>query len=75
MAICALEGFWLPLAVEIAGLTETEGRDARNRLVDGSLLRTGGTQAALAMMHYFRHSGFQPWIAIGIRPAIRQTAS
>jgi TIR domain/NB-ARC domain len=39
MAICALEGFWLPLTVEIAGLTEAEGRDARNRLVDASLLR------------------------------------
>jgi hypothetical protein len=39
MAVCALDGFWFPLAVEIAGLTETEGRDARNRLVDASLLR------------------------------------
>jgi hypothetical protein len=33
MAVCALEGCWLPLTVEIAGLTEAEGRDARNRLV------------------------------------------
>jgi tetratricopeptide (TPR) repeat protein len=39
MAVCALEGFWLPLTVEIAGLTEAEGRDARNRLVDASLSR------------------------------------
>jgi hypothetical protein len=39
MAVCALEGCWLPLTVEIAGLTEAEGRDARNRLVDASLLR------------------------------------
>jgi hypothetical protein len=39
MAVCALEGFWLPLAVEIAGLTEMEGDDARDRLVDASLLR------------------------------------
>jgi tetratricopeptide (TPR) repeat protein len=39
MAVCALEGFWLPLTVEIAGLTEAEGRDARNKLVDASLLR------------------------------------
>ena len=39
MAICELNGFWLPLTVEIAGLTEAEGRDARNRLVDASLLR------------------------------------
>ena len=39
MALCAIDGFWLPLTVEIAGLTEAEGGDARNRLVDGSLLR------------------------------------
>jgi len=39
MAVCALEGFWLPLTMEIAGLTEAEGRDARNKLVDASLLR------------------------------------
>ena len=39
MAVCALEGFWFPLAVEIAGLTEAEGRTARNKLVDASLLR------------------------------------
>jgi len=29
MAVCASEGFWLPLVVEIAGLTIEEGRDAR----------------------------------------------
>jgi tetratricopeptide (TPR) repeat protein len=39
MAVCALEGFWLPLTVEIAGLAEAEGRDARNKLVNASLLR------------------------------------
>jgi hypothetical protein len=39
MSICAFDGFWLPLTVEIAGLTEAEGRDARNRLVGASLLR------------------------------------
>jgi hypothetical protein len=39
MAVCALEGFWFPLTVEIAGLAEAEGRDARNKLVDASLLR------------------------------------
>jgi hypothetical protein len=39
MAACALEGFWFPLTVEIAGLAEAEGRDARNKLVDASLLR------------------------------------
>jgi hypothetical protein len=39
MAVCALEGCWLPLTAAIAGLTEMEGDDARNRLVDASLLR------------------------------------
>jgi len=39
MAVCTLEGFWLPPTVEIAGLTQAEGREARNRLVDASLLR------------------------------------
>jgi hypothetical protein len=39
MAVCAPEGFRLPLTVEITGLTIEEGRDARNRLVDASLLR------------------------------------
>jgi hypothetical protein len=32
MAVCASEGFWLPLTVE-------KGRDARNRLVGASLSR------------------------------------
>src|SRR5258707_4388150 len=27
MAVCAIEGFWLPLTVEIAGLTEAAWRD------------------------------------------------
>jgi hypothetical protein len=39
MAVCALEGFWFPLTVEIASLTEAEGRAARNKLVDASLFR------------------------------------
>src|SRR5258708_32728851 len=39
MAVCALEGFWFPLTAEIAGLAEAEGRAARNKLVDASLLR------------------------------------
>ena len=39
MAICSPEGFWLPLAVQMAGLSEAEGREVRNRLVDASLVR------------------------------------
>jgi hypothetical protein len=39
MAVCAIDGFWLALTVEIAGLTEMEGDDARDKLVGASLLR------------------------------------
>jgi hypothetical protein len=39
MALCAPEGFWLPLPVQMAGLSEAEGRESRNRLVDASLVR------------------------------------
>ena len=38
-AVCVQEGFWLPLAAEIAGLTEDEANDAADRLVHASLLR------------------------------------
>jgi len=38
-AVCAPQSFWLPLAVEIAGLTEAQGKESRNRLVNASLLR------------------------------------
>ncbi len=38
-AVCAPESFWLPLAVEIAGLSDAQGRESRDRLVNASLLR------------------------------------
>jgi tetratricopeptide (TPR) repeat protein len=38
-AVCAAEGFWLPLAIKIAGLSEAEGAAARDVLVNSSLLR------------------------------------
>ena len=38
-AICVPEGFWLPLAAEIAGLSEDESEDAADELVHSSLLR------------------------------------
>ena len=38
-AVCAQEGFWLPLAAEIAGLSEDDAEDAADRLVHSSLLR------------------------------------
>jgi len=39
MAVCAPDEFWLPLTVQIAGLTVAEGRAARDSLVGASLLR------------------------------------
>jgi tetratricopeptide (TPR) repeat protein len=38
-AVCAPTGFWLPLAGTIAGLEEAESREARDQLVNSSLLR------------------------------------
>jgi REP element-mobilizing transposase RayT len=38
-AVCAPDCFWLPLAIEIAGLSQTEGAAARDVLVNSSLLR------------------------------------
>src|SRR5208337_2850416 len=37
-AVCVQEGFWLPLAAEIAGLSEEDAEDAADRLVHSSLL-------------------------------------
>jgi len=38
-AVCAPDGFWLPLAGQIAGLGDAELRMVRDRLVNSSLLR------------------------------------
>jgi tetratricopeptide (TPR) repeat protein len=38
-AVCVQEGFWLPLAAQIAELSEGEAEDAADRLVHSSLLR------------------------------------
>jgi tetratricopeptide (TPR) repeat protein len=42
-AVCVQEGFWLPLAAEIAELSEDEADDAADRLVHSSLLRVSRT--------------------------------
>jgi tetratricopeptide (TPR) repeat protein len=39
MAVCAPESFWLPLAAQIAGLDDRQKREARDKLVNSSLLR------------------------------------
>jgi tetratricopeptide (TPR) repeat protein len=38
-AVCVQEGFWLPLAIEVAGLSEPENLTARDNLVNASLVR------------------------------------
>jgi tetratricopeptide (TPR) repeat protein len=38
-AVCVSEGFWLPLAGQIAGLGDADLRAARDRLMNSSLLR------------------------------------
>jgi tetratricopeptide (TPR) repeat protein len=38
-AVCAPEGFWLPLALSIAGLNSSQGAQARNHLANAALLR------------------------------------
>jgi tetratricopeptide (TPR) repeat protein len=38
-SICVEEGFWLPLAADIAELSEEDSEEAANRLVHSSLLR------------------------------------
>jgi hypothetical protein len=57
MAVCAIEGFWLPLAVEITGLTEAEGRDARNSLAGASLLRMLDRDRQRFQLHAFAAGG------------------
>jgi hypothetical protein len=45
MAVCALEGFWFPLTVEIAGLTETANLTAASidRSLAGELAKIADT--------------------------------
>src|ERR1039457_4796117 len=38
-SVCAPDGFWLPFAGQIAGLGDADLREARDRLVNSSLLR------------------------------------
>ncbi|PYP93749.1 MAG: hypothetical protein DMG65_00130 [Candidatus Angelobacter sp. Gp1-AA117] len=38
-SVCAPDGFWLPLAIEIAGVNKTAGAEARDNLVHASLMR------------------------------------
>ena len=50
-AVCVQEGFWLPLAAEIAELTEDESEDAADRLVNASLLRVMDRERRRFQLH------------------------
>src|SRR5271157_4136936 len=50
-AVCVQEGFWLPLAAEIAELSEDEAEDAADRLVHSSLLRVTDRERRRFQLH------------------------
>jgi tetratricopeptide (TPR) repeat protein len=50
-AVCVQEGFWLPLAAQIAGMKEDEADDAAERLVNSALLRVQDRERRRFQMH------------------------
>jgi len=50
-AMCSPDGFWLPLAVSIAGLDAITASSARNRLVNAALLRVVDQDLQRFQMH------------------------
>src|SRR5271157_3404534 len=50
-AVCVQEGFWLPLAAQIAELGEDEAGDAADRLVHSSLLRVTDRERRRFQLH------------------------
>jgi tetratricopeptide (TPR) repeat protein len=50
-AVCAPDGFWLPLAGAVAGLEEKDTREARDRLVNSSLMRVSDRERQRFQLH------------------------
>jgi tetratricopeptide (TPR) repeat protein len=50
-AVCAATGFWMPFAIEIAGLSVEAGETARDNLVNASLLRVLDQDRQRFQMH------------------------
>jgi len=50
-ATCAQDGFWIPLAIEIGGLTADQGAAARDSLVNSSLLRVLNPERGRGRLH------------------------
>jgi hypothetical protein len=50
-ATCVPEGFWLPFAVQVAGLGEEAGRAARDNLVNAALMRVVDQETQRFQLH------------------------
>jgi tetratricopeptide (TPR) repeat protein len=50
-AVCVQEGFWLPLAAQIAGMREDEADDSAEHLVNSSLLRVLNREQRRFQLH------------------------
>lgn len=55
-SVCAPNGFWLPLAGAIAALEEKESRQARDRLVNSSLMRMLDRARQRFQLHALLHA-------------------
>src|SRR5271157_788124 len=60
-AVCVQEGFWLPLAAEIAGLTADDADDAADRLVHSSLLRVLDRERRRFQLHSLLRDQVRTW--------------
>jgi tetratricopeptide (TPR) repeat protein len=65
-AVCVQEGFWLPLAAEIAGLSEDEADDAADTLVHSSLLRVADRERRRFQLHALLRDEVPAWKGDGI---------
>jgi tetratricopeptide (TPR) repeat protein len=60
-AMCAQEGFWLPLAAQIAQLDESHAEDAASTLVHGSLLRALDRERQRFQLHALLREQIKVW--------------
>lgn len=75
-AVCVQEGFWLPLAAQIAQLSEDEAENAANALVRRSLLRVLDRDRQRFQLHALlreqlrTRAGVDGWVALQERHAV-----
>jgi tetratricopeptide (TPR) repeat protein len=65
-AVCVQEGFWLPLAAEIAELSEDDTEDAADRLVHSSLLRVVDRERRRFNLHALLREQVRTWQGDGL---------